>query len=113
MNKLEIIKRLSQFEDVHWVTEYGFNGLQVMNELKDASKDELIEWIKDAIKLFHDILNSGEVTLDDVAENMGYTDANHLERNVDNYGSPLTEWLNVVKELLGSDQRSNENNTGE
>tara|TARA_R110001592_G_scaffold114472_3_gene314318 strand:+ start:44 stop:172 length:129 start_codon:yes stop_codon:yes gene_type:complete len=38
--------------------------------------------------------------LEEVAKKLGYFDVEHLEGNIENYGSPLIEWWEVIKELV-------------
>ena len=38
--------------------------------------------------------------LDEVAKKLGYIDAEHLESNICNYGEPLPQWWEVIKELV-------------
>ena len=40
------------------------------------------------------------MSLDEVAEKLGYVDAAHVERNIENYGEPLPQWWEVIKELV-------------
>lgn len=40
------------------------------------------------------------MNLDEVAEKLGYIDAEHLETNIYNYGEPLPQWWDVIKELV-------------
>jgi len=40
------------------------------------------------------------MNLDEVAKKLGYVDADHLEKNIYNYGEPLPEWWEVIKELV-------------
>ena len=59
MNKDEIMKRLSSFEDYHWIINEGAKPNVVMKEiLESMDEEEMVHWIKEAIKLFHDILTS-------------------------------------------------------
>ena len=59
MNKEDIKKQLNTFEDAEWVEKYGYDGLKVIREISDdMSKEEMVYWIKDAIKLFNRILDN-------------------------------------------------------
>jgi hypothetical protein len=40
------------------------------------------------------------MNLDEVAKKLGYIDAEHLEINIYNYGEPLPQWWEVMKELV-------------
>jgi len=40
------------------------------------------------------------MNLDEVAKKLGYIDADHLEKNIYNYGEPLPQWWEVIKELV-------------
>ena len=40
------------------------------------------------------------MNLDEAAKRLGYVDAEHVEKNIENYGEPLTEWWSLLKELV-------------
>jgi hypothetical protein len=42
------------------------------------------------------------MSLDEVAEKLGYIDVEHLENNIYNYGEPLPQWWEVIKELVNN-----------
>jgi uracil DNA glycosylase len=60
MKNDEIKKQLNTFEDAYWVINYGHDKEQVKKELRtdEMDKEELKEWICEAVHLFNKILTS-------------------------------------------------------